>query len=256
MALQRRRPVLRRGRRARARHRLAGRRYRAGDAQRRPRGNRRLSSPTSVGTACGALGREPDELERRVEPFLESWRSERSRARAPARPERRRTRIRPGMRDTPRPDDPRARRRRDRARVVPRGDYEKAIQRGRASPRTGRTSRTRDYCARLDGNIKWMRDQDVPVRAVAPIIVDDYLAWCDEHDEDPEQARASYAAHRMSQRRSDRVAARAQRVVLVRVAAQVQEVLRPAPRRADARSGAVTLKQVALRRRAALRRLR
>jgi len=32
---------------------------------------------------------------------------------------------------------------------------------------------------------------------VAPIVVDGYTAWCEEHDEDPEQARASYAADRM-----------------------------------------------------------
>ena len=84
-----------------------------------------------------------------------------------------------------------------------------------------------DYCARLDGNIKWMRSQGVPIRAVAPIVVEDYVAWCAEHDEDPEEARAAYAAHRMQRRRSDPVAARAQRAVLVRLRTQVQEVLRP-----------------------------
>jgi SEC-C motif len=52
-----------------------------------------------------------------------------------------------------------------------------------------------DYCARLDGNIKWMRSQGVPIRAIAPIIVADFVTWCSEHDEDPEEARAAYAMH-------------------------------------------------------------
>jgi uncharacterized protein YecA (UPF0149 family) len=33
------------------------------------------------------------------------------------------------------------------------------------------------------------------VRAIAPIVVDDFVAWCGEHGEDPEDARAAYAAH-------------------------------------------------------------
>ena len=54
-----------------------------------------------------------------------------------------------------------------------------------------------DYCGRMDGNIKWMRSQGVPIRAIVPIVVDEYAAWCTEQDEDPEEARAAYAAHRM-----------------------------------------------------------
>jgi tetratricopeptide (TPR) repeat protein len=51
--------------------------------------------------------------------------------------------------------------------------------------------------ARMDGNIKWMRSQGMPIRAVAPIVIEEFLAWCAEHDEDPEEARAAYAAHCM-----------------------------------------------------------
>jgi uncharacterized protein YecA (UPF0149 family) len=56
-----------------------------------------------------------------------------------------------------------------------------------------------EYCGRLDGNIKWMRSQGVPIRAIAPIVVEDYAAWCAAHREDPEEARAAYAAHRMGE---------------------------------------------------------
>ncbi|MGO9907214.1 MAG: SEC-C metal-binding domain-containing protein [Solirubrobacteraceae bacterium] len=148
--------------------------------------------------SLGALGRDLDELERRVDPFLESWRSEdQVRRRRLARATEFANSV-PVIRDTPRADDP------ERDDVVvslawfPSGDYEKAIQQWPSLAEDWADVPHGDYCARLDGNIKWMRNQGVPIRAVAPIIVDDYLAWCDEHDEDPEQARASYAAHRMS----------------------------------------------------------
>ena len=53
------------------------------------------------------------------------------------------------------------------------------------------------YCERMDGHIKWMRGHGVMVRAVAPIVVDDFVAWCDDRGEDPEHARASYAAQQL-----------------------------------------------------------
>jgi len=34
-----------------------------------------------------------------------------------------------------------------------------------------------------------------PRSTLDPILLEDYLAWCDERGEDPGQARASYAAH-------------------------------------------------------------
>jgi hypothetical protein len=40
-----------------------------------------------------------------------------------------------------------------------------------------------------------MRSQGVPIRAIAPIVVEDYSAWCAEH-EDPEEARAAHAGRR------------------------------------------------------------
>ena len=56
-----------------------------------------------------------------------------------------------------------------------------------------------DYCRRFDGNIKWMRRHNVTIRAIAPLVVEDFVAWCEEHDEDPEDARAVYAAHRFAE---------------------------------------------------------
>ena len=47
--------------------------------------------------------------------------------------------------------------------------------------------------------MKRMRSDGVPIRTVAPIIVEDYVAWCADHDEDPEEARAAYAVDRMTE---------------------------------------------------------
>lgn len=51
------------------------------------------------------------------------------------------------------------------------------------------------YCARLELLLRDLRAQDVKRLALTPITIDDYLAWCAEHDRDPEQSdtRASYA---------------------------------------------------------------
>jgi tetratricopeptide (TPR) repeat protein len=147
--------------------------------------------------SLSALGRDLDELEQRVDPFLEQWRSEeRIRPRRLARLNQFANSV-PGIRDTPRVDD------RDREDVAvsiawfPSGEYEEAIHRWPSLGEDWGEVAHSDYSARLDGNIKWMRSQGVPVRAVAPIIVEDYLAWCAEHDEDAEEARAAFAAHGM-----------------------------------------------------------
>lgn len=51
------------------------------------------------------------------------------------------------------------------------------------------------YCARLELLLRHLKSQGVRQLALTPITIDDYLAWCDEHDHDPEQSdtRASYA---------------------------------------------------------------
>ena len=51
------------------------------------------------------------------------------------------------------------------------------------------------YCARLELLLRDLKSQGVKRLALTPITIDDYLAWCTEHDRDPEQSdnRASYA---------------------------------------------------------------
>jgi hypothetical protein len=53
-----------------------------------------------------------------------------------------------------------------------------------------------EYCRRMDGGIEWMRSHGIHVRAVAPIVVDEFVAWCAEQGEDPEYVRSHYAAER------------------------------------------------------------
>ena len=51
------------------------------------------------------------------------------------------------------------------------------------------------YCARLELLLRNLKAQGVARLALTPITIDDYLAWCAEHDRDPEQSdsRARYA---------------------------------------------------------------
>lgn len=57
------------------------------------------------------------------------------------------------------------------------------------------------YCARLELLLRDLRSQGVKRLALTPITIDDYLAWCVEHDHDPEQSdtRASYATELVEQ---------------------------------------------------------
>jgi tetratricopeptide (TPR) repeat protein len=144
-----------------------------------------------------ALGRDLDQLERRVDPFLEAWRSHDA--------ERRLARLTefanavPVVRDPPRSD---AREHEDVAVSLawfPAGEYEEAIRRWPSLAQEWADVPHSEYCPRLDGSIKWMRSQGVPIRAIVPIVVEAYVAWCAERDEDPEEARAAYAAHRLQE---------------------------------------------------------
>jgi len=75
-------------------------------------------------------------------------------------------------------------------------EYEKAIERWDSLAEDWARVAHKDYCRRMDGHIKWMRAHGVHVRAVAPIVVDEFVGWCAERGEDPEDARARYAADR------------------------------------------------------------
>jgi tetratricopeptide (TPR) repeat protein len=144
-----------------------------------------------------ALGRDLDELEERVGPFTEDGSSEaRTRSRRMARLIDTANSI-PVIRDTPSVPG------RDREEVAvsiswfPTDEYEEAIKRWPSLAEDWADIPHTDYCRLLDGNIKWMRSQRVPIRAIAPIVVEEYAAWCANHDEDPEEARAAYVASRM-----------------------------------------------------------
>jgi hypothetical protein len=51
------------------------------------------------------------------------------------------------------------------------------------------------YCARLELLLRDLRSQGVKRLALTPITIDDYLAWCAEHDHDPKDSdtRTSYS---------------------------------------------------------------
>jgi len=47
--------------------------------------------------------------------------------------------------------------------------------------------------------VAWLEEGiELAMRAVAPIHVDDYIAWCEQNGEDPEDAPAQYAAYRLA----------------------------------------------------------
>ena len=130
-----------------------------------------------------ALGREHDELERRADQFLERWQA--------ARPRRSQfDDFDEGLDDVP-PS------RGDVALALawfPAGEYERAIERWASLAEDWGDVAHAGYCRRMEGHAKWMRGHGVLVRAMSPIVVDALVAWCDEHGEDPEDARAPYAA--------------------------------------------------------------
>ncbi len=57
------------------------------------------------------------------------------------------------------------------------------------------------YCARLELLLRDLKSQGVKQLGLTPITIDAYLAWCTEHDRDPEQSdtRASYASELVEQ---------------------------------------------------------
>ncbi|MGO9319321.1 MAG: SEC-C metal-binding domain-containing protein [Solirubrobacteraceae bacterium] len=144
-----------------------------------------------------ALGREPDELEQRVEPFLEQCRErERERSSRYSLLDALEGTMSPP--DAPAPPGPQGETAAIAVSWFPGGQYEQAIERWPSLAEDWADVAHADYCRRLEGNIKWTRAHDVPVRAVAPIVVEDFIAWCEERDEDPEHARALYSAHRFA----------------------------------------------------------
>lgn len=144
-----------------------------------------------------ALGRETDELEQRAKAFLERWRArDRKRSSRFALFSTLEDAIPPP--DAPTPPGPHRREVATALSWFARGEYEQAIERWPSLAADWADVPHAEYCRRLDGHIKWMRTHGVPLRAIAPIMVDNFVEWCDQHDEDPEHARALYAAHRFA----------------------------------------------------------
>ncbi len=145
--------------------------------------------------SLAALGHELDDLERQADEFIAQWRD-------PRRPHPSWSELASGadkwlaapeVGEEPRIGGA------DVAVAVawfPAGEYEKAIERWESLAEDWAGVAHADYCRRMDGHAKWMWAHGVQVRAVAPIAVDEFVEWCEEHDEDSEGARAQYAADR------------------------------------------------------------
>jgi len=60
------------------------------------------------------------------------------------------------------------------------------------------------YCRHFEDRLRQMRADGAAPLSVSPIVVDEYLHWCEDHHEDPEEpgGRARYAAHVASQGRA------------------------------------------------------
>lgn len=145
--------------------------------------------------SLAVLGRDPDDLEQRAGAFVAAWRD-----RAPAH--RSWSEVsRGGDRWLAAPEVREPASEGDGEVAVamawfPAGEYERAIARWKSLAEDWSGVSHLEYCRRMDGNIKWMRSHGIHVRAVAPIVVDEFVAWCTEQGEDPEHARAHYGAER------------------------------------------------------------
>ena len=134
------------------------------------------------GSSLRALGREPDELQAHADTFLASW-------------------TPPARTTNPAwifPSDHAAEEEHVAVALAwfPSGEYERARELWPSLDEDWHGVTHTEYCARLDGHAKWMRRHGVTIRAIAPIHVDPFLAWCAERGEDPEDSRAPYAADR------------------------------------------------------------
>jgi len=127
-----------------------------------------------------------DDLERRAEEFLSEWRARRHRSSSE---------LSDALNEVPPQRTPP-----DLAIAFawfPAGEYEAAVTRWPSLAEDWAGVPHADYCQRMDGHIKWMRRHGVMVCAVAPIVMDDFVAWCHDCGEDPEHARAAYAAEQL-----------------------------------------------------------
>lgn len=143
-------------------------------------------------SSLAALGRDLDELERQADEFVARWRDLR-------RERSSRAEVSHAADEWLATPEVGEESRRGGAISVamawfPGGEYEKAIARWQSLAADWAEVPHPEYCRRMDGHIKWMRAHGVQIRAVAPIIVDEFVKWCEDRGEDPDEARAGYAA--------------------------------------------------------------
>jgi hypothetical protein len=141
------------------------------------------------------LGREVDELGRRADEFVAQGRGRANDGPSAAEP----SCARADWLEAPEGDDLERHAGREVAMAIawfPAGEFEKAIARWDSLAEDWAGVAHQDYCRRMDGHIRWMRANGIHIRAVAPIVVDDFVVWCEERGEDPEDSRAHYTAHR------------------------------------------------------------
>lgn len=84
----------------------------------------------------------------------------------------------------------------------PANDYMRALQTWPSFAEDYENGPYEAYCARLELLLRDLQAQGVARLALTPIAIDDYLAWCAEHERDPEdsESRASYATELLEQR--------------------------------------------------------
>lgn len=130
-----------------------------------------------------ALGHPPDDLQLRAEELVDRQEQEEQ------------ARVDAFYRDraTPRPIPPR------RASVglawFPADEYARALQTWPSFAEDYDNGPYASYCARLELLLRDLKAQGVARVALTPLTIDGYLAWCTNHDRDPEDSdnRASYA---------------------------------------------------------------
>lgn len=76
----------------------------------------------------------------------------------------------------------------------PAGEYERALSLWLSLAEDWAGIPHEEYCARMDGNARWLRAQGARVHAISPLPVDELIAYCEARDLDPEESRAAFAA--------------------------------------------------------------
>lgn len=54
-----------------------------------------------------------------------------------------------------------------------------------------------EYSARMDGHARWLGRNGIHIQAMAPLVIEDYLGYCQDHDLEPEESRAAFAAEQL-----------------------------------------------------------